>query len=131
MKTLEPAGWPKPRGYANGIAAEGRLLFVAGQIGCDAAGVWASGLPAQVEQALRNVAAVLEAGGGAPKDVVRLTWYMTDLADYRARLKEIGEAYRRVMGRHFPAMTAVEVRRLVEEKALVEIEATAVIESAG
>jgi enamine deaminase RidA (YjgF/YER057c/UK114 family) len=127
MKTIEPDGWPKPKGFANGVIAEGRMLFVAGQIGCDPSGAWASGLPAQIEQALRNVAAVLAAAGAGPDSIARMTWYLTDLAEYGARLKEIGEAYRRVMGRHFPAMAVVEVRRLVEEKALVEIEATAVL----
>jgi enamine deaminase RidA (YjgF/YER057c/UK114 family) len=127
METIEPPGWPRPKGYANGIVAEGRVLFIAGQIGCDPSGAWADGLVAQVEAALRNIAAVLAAAGAAPANVARMTWYMTDLADYGAHLKEIGAAYRKVMGRHFPAMTAVEVKRLVEPRALVEIEATAVL----
>ncbi|MGH7091497.1 MAG: RidA family protein [Stellaceae bacterium] len=127
MSAIEPPGWPKPKGYANGILLEGRMLFIAGQIGRDPAGHWGDDLPAQVAVALRNIAAVLEAAGGAPNQIARLTWYMTDLADYAARQKEIGAAYRSVMGRHFPAMTAVEVRRLVEPQALVEIEATAVL----
>lgn len=128
MKVLQPQGWPQPKGYANGIVAEGRTIWVAGQIGSDAAGAVAPGLPAQIEQALRNIVAVLATAGAGPERIVRLTWYMTDLALYEAHLKEIGQAYRRVMGRHFPTMTVVEIRRLVEPKALVEIEATAVSE---
>jgi len=127
MKILLPDGWSQPKGFAHGIVAEGRTVWVAGQIGMDAAGTIASGLSAQVEQALRNIVAVLAAAGAGPEQVVRLTWYMTDLAAYEAQLKEIGQAYRRVMGRHFPTMTVVEIRRLVERGALVEIEATAVL----
>lgn len=127
MKTILPDGWPQPKGFAHGIVADGRTVWVAGQIGMDPAGTFASGLVAQVEQALRNIVAVLAAAGAAPEQVVRLTWYMTDLAAYEAQLKEIGQAYRRVMGRHFPTMTVVEISRLVERKALVEIEATAVL----
>ena len=126
-RVIHPEGWPPAKGFAHGVLAEGRTVWVAGQIGSDPAGNFADGLAAQAEQALRNIAAVLAAAGAKPEQVVRLTWYMTDLADYTARLKEIGQAYRRVMGRHFPAMTAVEVRRLVEPRALIEIEATAVV----
>jgi enamine deaminase RidA (YjgF/YER057c/UK114 family) len=128
MKILLPDGWPQPKGYANGIVAEGRTIWVAGQIGSDAAGAIAPGLPAQLEQALRNIVAVLAAAGAGPEQVVRLTWYVTDLGLYETHLKEIGQAYRRVMGRHFPTMTVVEISRLVEKQALVEIEATAVLE---
>jgi len=127
MRILQPDGWPAPKGYANGILAEGRTIFVAGQIGVDAAGAMASGLAAQLEQALRNILAVLAAGGAGAEQIVRLTWYVTDLGLYETQLKEIGQAYRRVMGRHFPTMTVVEIRRLVEKNALVEIEATAVV----
>ena len=127
MTLIHPEGWPPPKGFAHGIVADGRTVWVAGQIGMDTSGAIAVDLPAQVEQALRNIAAVLAAAGARPEQVVRLTWYMTDLAQYEARLKEVGAAYRRVMGRHFPTMTVVEVRRLVERGALVEIEATAVI----
>jgi enamine deaminase RidA (YjgF/YER057c/UK114 family) len=127
MTLLQPEGWPPPKGYANGIVAAGRTIWLAGQIGMDAAGAIAADLPGQVEQALRNIATVLAAAGARPDQIVRLTWYMTDLADYEARLKDLGAAYRRVMGRHFPAMSVVEVRRLVEPRALVEIEATAVM----
>lgn len=125
---LQPGGWPAPRGYANGVAAEGRTLFVAGQVGWNARGEFESDdLVVQVEQALSNVVAVLRAGGAAPDHLVRLTWYVTDKAAYLARRREIGEAYRRVIGRHFPAMTLVAVAGLLEERALVEIEATAVV----
>ncbi|HUZ72669.1 MAG TPA: RidA family protein [Stellaceae bacterium] len=127
MNILQPDGWPPPKGFANGILAEGRTVWVAGQIGMDPAGVLAPDLPAQVEQALRNIEAVLAVAGARPAQIVRLTWYMTDLARYEARLKEVGAAYRRVMGRHFPTMTVVEIARLVERRALVEIEATAVL----
>jgi enamine deaminase RidA (YjgF/YER057c/UK114 family) len=126
-KIIHPEGWPPAKGFAHGVLAEGRTLWVAGQWGSDQAGDFPDGLVAQTEQALRNIAAVLAAAGARPEQIVRLTWYMTDLADYNARLKEIGQAYRRVIGRHFPAMTAVEVRRLVDPRALVEIEATAVV----
>jgi enamine deaminase RidA (YjgF/YER057c/UK114 family) len=126
-KIIHPEGWPPAKGFSHGVVAEGRTLFIAGQWGSDAAGEFPDGLVAQTEQALKNIAGVLAAAGATPDRVVRLTWYMTDLADYNAKLREIGEAYRRVMGRHFPAMTAVEVKRLVDARALVEIEATAVL----
>jgi enamine deaminase RidA (YjgF/YER057c/UK114 family) len=126
MKILLPAGWPQPKGFAHGILAEDRTIWVAGQIGCDAAGTFAADLPAQIEQALRNIVAVLADGGAGPEQVVRLTWYMLDVTQYNALRTEIGASYRRVMGRHFPTMTVVEVKRLVEAQALVEIEATAV-----
>ena len=127
MRTLQPPGWPRPRGYANGVAASGDLVFVAGMIGWDATGAFAPDLAAQVRQALANVVAVLAEAGAGPADVVRLTWYVTSRADYLAQQAEIGAAYREVMGRHFPAMAVVEVSALVEERALVEIEATAVL----
>jgi enamine deaminase RidA (YjgF/YER057c/UK114 family) len=127
MRRLQPPGWPQPRGYANGIEAEGRLVFVGGQIGWDEAGAFAEGLPAQVGQALRNIVAVLAEAGAGPEHVARLTWYVTDRNEYLGRQKEIGEAYRAVMGRHFPAMAVVQVVALVEAAAKVEIEATAVI----
>jgi enamine deaminase RidA (YjgF/YER057c/UK114 family) len=125
---LQPDGWALPRGYANGVAAEGRMVFVAGQIGWNARGEFESDdFVAQVEQALANVVAVLHAGGAAPEDLVRMTWYVTDKAAYLARQRDVGEAYRRVIGRHFPAMTLVVVAGLLEDRALVEIEATAVV----
>ena len=127
MRVLQPPGWPAPSGYANGIAAAGETVFVGGQIGWDTEGRFAEGLAAQVEQALRNVAEVLAVAGGSPSDIVRMTWYICDLEDYAASLHAIGRAYRAVMGRHYPAMSAVGVTRLVEKNALVEIEATAVL----
>jgi enamine deaminase RidA (YjgF/YER057c/UK114 family) len=127
VKFLQPPGWPSPRGYANGIAASGQLVFVGGQIGWDASGTFASGLAAQVGQALSNILAVLAEAEAGPEHVVRLTWYVVNREDYLACQKEIGAAYRSVMGRHFPAMAVVQVVALVEAEALVEIEATAVL----
>jgi enamine deaminase RidA (YjgF/YER057c/UK114 family) len=124
---IHPEGWLPAKGFAHAVAAEGRVIYVAGQWGATRDGSFPSGLPAQTRQALQNIADVLAAAGAKPEHVVRLTWYMTDLADYNAKLREVGEAYRGVMGRYFPAMTAVEVKRLVDPRALVEIEATAVV----
>ncbi len=125
---LQPKGWASPQGYANGIAAEGRVVFVAGQIGWDAGGRLVSDdLAGQAEQALRNVVAVLAEAGGAPHHLTRLTWYVIDKAGYVARRKEIGAAYRRVIGKHYPAMALLVVAGLLEDGAQVEIEATAVI----
>jgi len=127
-ETLQPPGWPRPRGYANGIAASGRLVFVAGQVGWDAqGGLVGPDLVAQVRQALRNAVAVLAEGGARPEHVARMTWYLGSRDEYRARLAEIGVAYREVMGRAFPAMTAVQVAGFVEEGVKVEIEVTAVV----
>jgi len=133
MKTvLQPADWPRPRGYANGVAAQGRQVFVAGMVGWDAAQRFASDdLVDQVRQALANVRAVLEQAGARPEHIVRMTWYLVDRADYLARGREIGAAYREVLGAHYDvAMTAVEVRALIEERAKVEIEVTAVVPQA-
>lgn len=128
MQILQPPGWAPPKGYANGVAAEGRLVAVAGQIGWDAAQTLVDGgLVAQAEQALGNVAAVLAEAGGRPEHVVRLTWYVTDKRAYLAAAKALGAAYRRVFGAHYPAMTLVEVAGLLEDGAVVEIEATAVV----
>ncbi|MBS0246897.1 MAG: RidA family protein [Proteobacteria bacterium] len=128
IEVLQPDGWAPAKGYANGMAADGRQIFVAGQIGwnekCEFVG---DDFVAQVEQALKNIVAVLRQGGGEPHHIVRLTWYLTDKREYLARPKELGEAYRRVMGRHFPTMSAIVVVALVEDRAKVEIEATAVI----
>jgi len=126
MKILQPPGWPRPKGYANGIAATGETIFVGGQIGWDETGAFATGLPAQIERALANIVAVLAEAGAGPADITRLTWYLVDIEDYLAHQAEIGAAYRRVIGRHFPVMAVVQVIRLVEREALVEIEATAV-----
>lgn len=124
---LLPAGWPAPKGYANGIKARGELVFVAGQIGWDTHGRFAPGFIAQVRKALQNIVAVLATAGAGPEHVVRLTWYVIDMAEYRASLTALGTAYRDVMGRNFPTMTLVEVKSLAEPDALVEIEATAVV----
>lgn len=128
MRFLNPPDWPAPKGYNNGILAEGRLLFVSGQIGWDEEGrIVSDDLGAQVEQALRNVVAVLREAGAGPEHVARLTWYVADKREYLAAQAEVGRAYRAVMGRHFPVMTLVEVAALLEEGAKVEIEATAVL----
>ena len=128
MQRLQPPGWPEPRGYANGIAAEGRLVFVAGQIGWDASGAFpAADLAGQVRQTLANVVAVVAEAGGRPEHVARMTWYLVDRAEYLGTLRAIGAAYREVMGRHFPAMAVVEVAGLLEPEAKVEIEAVAVV----
>jgi enamine deaminase RidA (YjgF/YER057c/UK114 family) len=126
VRRLQPPGWPPPRGYANGIEASGRFVFVGGQIGWDESGAFADGLPGQVGQALANIVAVLAEAGAGPEHVTRLTWFITDRESYLAQQKEIGAAYRAVMDRHFPAMSVVQVVALVEAEALVEIEATAV-----
>ena len=128
MQVLQPPGWPRPRGYSNGVAARGRMVFVAGQVGWTAEESLASTeLVGQVRQALRNVVAVLAEAGARPEHVCRMTWYLADRDDYLARLPDVGAAYREVMGKTFPAMTAVQVAGFVEPGALVEIEATAVV----
>jgi len=125
---LQPASWPRPSGYAHGVRADGSLVCVAGQIGWDERGRFASGeIAGQVERALRNVVAVLAEAGAKPEHVTRMTWYVTDKRAYLDNQRAIGEAYRRVMGRWFPAMSVVAVAALLEDEALVEIEATAVV----
>lgn len=125
---LHPPGWAPAKGYANGVVAKGRTVFLAGQIGWNAAQVFETDdLAGQVRQALENVAAVLAEADGEPAHLVSMTWFMTDLDDYAASLKAIGQAWREVIGRHFPAMAVVEVRRLVEPRAKVEIQAIAVL----
>lgn len=124
---LQPPGWPAPKGYANGLVGEGRLVVIGGQIGWDTEGRFAEGFVAQAQKALENILAVLAEAGGGPEHIARLTWFVTDIGEYRRSLGELGPAYRAVMGRHFPAMTLVEVGALVEEDARVEIEATAIL----
>jgi enamine deaminase RidA (YjgF/YER057c/UK114 family) len=125
---LQPKDWLAPKGYANGVVAEGRQVFIAGQIGWKAdATLVSDDFVTQVEQALRNIVAVLAEAGGSPHHITRMTWYLTDKKEYLSRQAEVGQAYRRAIGRHFPAMTAVVVAGLIEDGAKVEIEATAVI----
>ena len=126
--TLQPDGWVRPQGYANGVAARGRQIFVGGQIGWNAACVFETDdLVEQVRQTLENVVAVLRAGGAGPEHITTMTWYLTDKRDYLANRKGIGQAWRDVIGRHFPAMAVVEVAGLVEDRARIEIQATAVV----
>jgi enamine deaminase RidA (YjgF/YER057c/UK114 family) len=126
-RLLQPAGWPRPIGYTNGVLARGDLIMTGGLVGWDAERRFANGLVEQARQALVNITIVLAEAGAAPEHLVRLTWYVVDMEAYRAVGPELGRAYRDVMGRHYPAMAVVEVTRLVEPQALVEIEATAVI----
>jgi enamine deaminase RidA (YjgF/YER057c/UK114 family) len=127
-QVLQPRGWAAPRGYANGVAASGRIVIVAGQIGWNAQSVIVSDdLVAQVRQALTNVRSVLAEAGAGPEHLVRLTWYLVDKKEYLARAREIGAAYRELIGDYSVAMSAVQVAALIEERALVEIEATAVV----
>ncbi|NMG40450.1 RidA family protein [Chelativorans sp. ZYF759] len=125
---LHPANWAKPIGYANGIAATGRLVFIGGQIGWTGDQRFeAKDLAGQIRQTLANILAVLSEAGGRPEHITRLTWYIVDKKEYLASLREIGAAYREMMGKHFPAMAMVQVVALIEDDARVEIEATAVI----
>jgi enamine deaminase RidA (YjgF/YER057c/UK114 family) len=129
-RILQPAGWPRPSGYSNGIVADGPTIVLAGQIGWDPISrCLAEGLAAQVEQALRNIVALLAEAGTGATDIVRLTWFVTDMEQYRQNAKSIGEGYRRIMGRHFPTMSVIGVSCLVEREALVEIEATAMADN--
>lgn len=126
-QVLQPSGWPMPKGYANGMAAEGRIVVTGGVIGWDAEERLADGFVAQVAQTLSNIAAILAEAGAGPEHLVRLTWYVVDMDEYLTNLKELGRIYRAVFGAHYPAMALVQVVRLVEKAARVEIEATAVI----
>ena len=128
MEFINPPDWKRPSGFANGVIAEGKLFFVAGQVGWDdEQNIVSDDFGEQSSQALRNIAAVLEAGGAKPEHVVRMTWYVTDKQIYNAATEAVGAAYREVFATHYPAMTLVEVTDLLEDGALVEIEATAVI----
>ena len=128
MHILHPKSWARAKGFSNGVAAEGRVVFVAGQVGWNAEQEFESDdFVAQVEQALANIAAVMAEAGAGPEHLVRLTWYVIDKREYLSRLDDVGQAYRRVIGRHYPAMTFVQVTSLVEDRARVEIEATAVL----
>jgi enamine deaminase RidA (YjgF/YER057c/UK114 family) len=132
MQLLHPKHWAAAKGFSNGVAAEGRQIFIAGQVGWDGQQRFASDdFVAQVEQALRNIVEVLAEADAGPEHLVRLTWYVTDKGEYLSRLRDVGQAYRRVIGRHFPAMALVQVVALVEDRAKVEIEATAVVPRAA
>ena len=128
MKILQPTGWPQPRGFANGIAARGTVVAVAGQVGWDSnCQFQTDDFAGQTRQALANVVAVLAEAGAKPEHIVRMTWYVTSKAEYLAAGKAVGAAYREIIGRHYPAMTAVEVSALMEDRAKVEIEVTAIV----
>jgi enamine deaminase RidA (YjgF/YER057c/UK114 family) len=128
MQVILPPGWPRPKGYANGVVAQGRMLFIAGMIGWDAQGVFhTDDFAAQARQALEHIVAVLREAGGKPEHIVRMTWYVTDKREYIAAGREIGKAFRELIGAYNAAMTAVEVKALLEDRAKVEIEATAVL----
>jgi enamine deaminase RidA (YjgF/YER057c/UK114 family) len=128
MEILQPPGWPRPRGYSNGVAASGRQVFVSGMIGWNADGHFESDdFAAQARQALLNIVEVLREAGARPEHIVRMTWYVLDKRAYLAASEALGAAYREIIGKHYPAMTAVEVRALIEDRAKVEIEVTAVV----
>ena len=124
---LQPSGWPAPKGYANGMAADGRIVVTGGVIGWDSKNHLPIGFVAQVRQTLSNIAAILAEGGARPEHLMRLTWYVVDMEEYLSNLKELGQIYREIFGAHYPAMALVQVVRLVEKAARVEIEATAVV----
>ena len=127
LQILQPPDWPAPKGYANGMMGEGRIVLIGGQIGWDAEGRFAHGFVAQAELALRNILAVLKEAGGGPEHIGRLTWYVVDMEEYRACLPDLGRAYRQVMGRNFPAMALLGITALAEREARLEIEATAIL----
>ena len=128
MTILHPPGWPRPKGYSCGVSAQGTIVMISGQIGWDANNVFtAHDIAGQVRQALQNVVTILAEAGGRPEHIARLTWYVTDKHEYVAAQREIGAAYRAVLGKHFPAMSVVAVTALVEDAARVEIEATAIV----
>ncbi|MFD2366089.1 RidA family protein [Pseudoduganella sp. GCM10020061] len=128
MEILQPEGWAKPRGYSNGVAASGRTVYVSGMIGWDSQGQFhTDDFAGQARQALQNIVDVLAEAGAQPNHIVRMTWYVVDKREYLAAAKEVGAAYRDIIGRHYPAMTAVQVSALIEDRARVEIEATAIV----
>lgn len=127
MQILLPEGWPRAKGYSNGIAARGRMVFVAGQVGWDTRGRFAQGFAGQFRQTLENTLAVLGEAGAGPEHIARMTWFVLSIDEYTGALKEIGTIYRELMGKHYPAMSVIEVSRLVEPQARLEIESTAVL----
>lgn len=127
MRHLLPDGWSRPRGYSNGIQTEGSFVFVAGMVGWNEAGVFPADFAGQFEQTLKNIVAVLAAADAGPEHVVRMTWYVTDLSLYKANIAEVGKIYKSIMGKNFPVMAVLGISELVEEKAFIEIETTAVI----
>ena len=126
-RVLLPEGWPRPKGYSNGVAATGELVFVAGQIGWDQSGAFPDGFAAQFRQTIDNTLAVLAEAGAGPEHIVRMTWYVVDKAEYLAALRDIGAVWRERIGPHYPAMAVVEVKGLIEDAARIEIETTAVL----
>lgn len=126
-RVLLPEGWPRPKGYSNGVEATGRMVFVAGQIGWDAEGAFPEGFAAQFRQTLDNTLAVLAEAGAGPEHIVRMTWYVVDKAEYLTSLRDIGAVWRERIGPHYPAMAVVEVKGLIEDAARIEIETTAVV----
>jgi len=126
-RILQPEGWPRPKGYANGVSAQGRLIVTAGLVGWDTQGKFQAGFVAQLRQTLQNTVEVLNAGGAAPEHIVRMTWYIVDRQQYLGSLAEIGQTYREIIGKVFPAMAVVQVSGLVEAEALLEIETMAVV----
>ena len=129
-RVLLPEGWPRPKGYSNGVAATGELVFVAGQIGWDTEGRFPDGFAAQFRQTIDNTLAVLAEAGGGPEHIVRMTWYVVDKAEYLAALRDVGAVWRERIGPHYPAMAVVEVKGLIEDAARIEIETTAVLPAA-
>ena len=129
-RVLLPEGWPRPKGYSNGIAATGELVFVAGQIGWDTEGRFPDGFAAQFRQTIDNTLAVLAEAGAGPEHIVRMTWYVVDKAEYLAALRDVGAVWRERIGPHYPAMAVVEVKGLIEDAARIEIETTAVLAAA-
>ena len=129
-RVLLPEGWPRPRGYSNGVEATGRMVFVAGQIGWDAEGRFPDGFAAQFRQTIDNTLAVLAEAGAGPEHIVRMTWYVVDKAEYVAALRDVGAVWRERIGPHYPAMAVVEVKGLIEDAARIEIETTAVLPAA-
>ena len=129
MKVLQPRGWPRPKGYSNGVSARGRMIFTAGVVGWDEGeNFYSADMVEQFTQALRNVLAILAQDGAGPEHIVRMTWYVADRDEYVSQLKAVGAAYREIMGDHYPCMAAVQVAALVDRRARIEIETTAVVE---